>query len=67
MQDSLVQEVAAEHLTSLSSITFNVTNSLHPLASCGAVCKAGNSVVLDIDSKDGSYVENKATKERMPL
>jgi hypothetical protein len=62
-----IQEVAAEELTSLSSIMFNVTDSLHPLASCGAVCKAGNRVVLDLEHPEGSYVENKSTKERMRL
>jgi hypothetical protein len=67
VQGVSVQAVAADQLTTLSSIMFNVTNSLHPLASCGSVCKAGNRVVLDLDDKAGSYVENKITKERMRL
>ena len=44
---------------------FHVTDSVHPLASCGAVCKAGKRVVLDIEHPEGSYVENTSTKERM--
>jgi hypothetical protein len=67
INEVFVQQVSAEELTSLSSIMFHVTDSVHPLASCGAVCKAGNRVVLDLEHPEGSYVENKSTKERMRL
>ncbi len=46
------------------SVEFHVTNSTKPLASAMAVVKAGNKVVLD---PEGSYVENKLTKERDKL
>jgi hypothetical protein len=64
---AFVQSIASETLTSPSCIMFNVTDVMHPLASCGAVCKAGNRVVLDLEHPEGSYIENVNTKERMKL
>jgi hypothetical protein len=43
---------------------FHVTNSTKPLASAMAVVKAGDRAVLD---PEGSYSENKLTKERIKL
>jgi hypothetical protein len=62
-----VQKIRADKLTALTSILFHVTNSIHPLASCGAVCRAGNRVVLDLEDEEGSYMENRVTKEKMRL
>ena len=41
-----------------------MTNSTKPLASAMAVVKAGRRVALD---PEGSYIENKLTKERIKL
>ena len=43
---------------------FHVADATKPLASAMAVVKAGNKVVLD---PEGSYIENKLTKERIKL
>ncbi len=43
---------------------FHVTNSTKSFASAMAVVKVGNRFVLD---PDGSYIENKLTKERIKL
>ena len=45
-------------------MVFNVADVGKPLAAAGKVVEAGNRVVLD---EGDSYVENKATGERMPL
>ena len=43
---------------------FHVTDTTKPLAAAMSVVKMGNRVVLDMD---GSYIENKATGERIVL
>ena len=43
---------------------FHVADTTKPLAAAVAVVKMGNRVVLDTD---GSYIENKATGERIIL
>ena len=62
-----IQSVGAEELTSASSIRFHVTDVTRPLAAAASVCKAGNRVILDLHDEEGSYIENKVTKERMAL
>ena len=57
-------ELGAKKLTRESSIQFNVTDARRPLVSAVKICEAGNRVHLD---KNGGYVENEATGERMQL
>ena len=48
----------------MCEMKFHVTDTTKPLAAAMAVVKMGNRVVLDMD---GSYIENKATGERIIL
>ena len=48
----------------MCNMEFHVTDSTKPLASALAVVKAGNGIVL---SKEGSFIKNKKTKEKIML
>jgi hypothetical protein len=62
-----IQEVECEKLTGCSAIQFHVSDVKRPLASAVKVCRAGNRVVLDLEDKEGSYIENKTSGERMAV
>lgn len=64
---ALIQEVQCEKLTGCSAIQFHVSDVKRPLASAVKVCRAGNRVVLDLEDKEGSYIENKTSGERMAV
>ena len=51
-------------MTRTSAIEFNVAEVWKSLASAARMVKSGNQVVLD---KDGSFIENKSTGERMEV
>ena len=54
-----------EKLTRRSAMSFNEADVRKPLASAVAVARAGNRIVLDLDT--GSFIENKRTGEKMKV
>ena len=54
-----------EKLTRRSAMSFNEADVRKPLASAVAVARAGNRIVLDLDT--GSFIENKQTGEKMKV
>ena len=66
LADDDVEEVGIYQVEGerLKSMVFNVADVGKPLAAAGKVVEAGNRVVLD---EGDSYIENKATGEKMPL
>ena len=66
LADDDVEEVGIYQVEGerLKSMVFNVADVGKPLAAAGKVVEAGNRVILD---EGGSYIENKATGEKMPL
>ena len=54
-----------EKLTRKSAMNFNEADVRKPLASAVAVARAGNRIVLDLDT--GSFIENKRTGEKMKV
>jgi hypothetical protein len=47
-------------------MTFQVAKVRGPLGSVRRICEAGNRVVFD-DDGDGSYIENKTSKQRVKI